>query len=61
VGSGGGRVRGWNERGAAEQFAEKVENYPAMEWNPGRAMEKISASQAFGIDSGFLAQKTGSE
>jgi hypothetical protein len=43
-----------DKEGAAEQLAEKVENYPAMEWNFGTAMAKIPTSQVFKINSGFL-------
>jgi hypothetical protein len=48
------RARPFEAQDKLKPAAEKVENYTAMEWNPGRAMEKIPTSQAVKINSGFL-------
>src|SRR5271169_5966894 len=43
-----------SRKGAAEQFAEKVENCSATESHSRSAMEKFPPSQALGSNSGFL-------
>ena len=47
--------------GWAEPIAEMVEKRSPMEWRAELATEKFPTSQAFGVVSGFLAHKTGSE